>query len=301
MKHLSKYLLSGLLLLSAVQLDAQSREIRETVTRDFVPTDTPMGRKSAMGSRKIGVQSLLSGAYRDSIVRYFDKIEAFCPSDKDTVVNHYYRAVFGQDTLCFRERKREIIRHYAGKPLLEVESLLAPYQRFSVEIDGLEEPAITELIRTMQQMKTADALLNNEQTCIFYALNLLLDVEGIDPAPVITRNTTFTNGHQLNAFFDHLLTEKGSYPCRYKVLQHAEFPDNCVLVFRNARHEYIHAVFYRKDTGEFYTKNGSWAPVVLQSLRPLTERYGRYDTRARNLSREGLDGLADTVIVYTLN
>ena len=297
-KRTLSYFILVLLTLSASGICAQQPEIREAVTFKF--SDTPQGRKSAMGSRQIGVQSLFGGVYRDSIVRYFDRIEAYRPQTSDTLVYRYYQAIFGQDTLCFKERRETIVRPYAGKHLLEVESLRVPYQRFEVEIDGLDADEIAALTQTMQQMKTSDILLNNSQTCIFYALNLLLDAEGVDPSPVITRNTTFVNGHQLNAFFDHILTAKCTYPCRYKVLQKADLPDRCVLVFRNARQEYIHALFYRKDTGAFYSKNGLFPPVVLHDIRPLTTRYGRYDTPKSDLSPEGLDRLADSVVVYTL-
>ena len=139
--------------------------------------------------------------------------------------------------------------------------------------------------------------MNNEKTCIFYALNLLFDANGINPAPIITRNTTFTNGEQLNAFFNHILTLKGKYSCNSRVIKKADLPDNCVLVFQNAYKQFIHAVYYRKDIGEYYTKNGFFPPIILTSIRPITERYGRYDTKD-TLSEEGLDMQADTILVY---
>lgn len=296
-----KHLIGLLLTLLTVGGYAQQREIRETQTNAFDPTRSSYGTLAGSG-RRTGVQSLFCGAYRDSLVRYFDRIETDHPPGRDTVVYRYYRAFFGRDTLCYKERKSEIIRLAGGKRLLEVESRVTPHQRFEVEIDGLKADEIDALKQTMQQMKSSDKLLNNAQTCIFYALQLLLDAAGIDPSPVITRNTTFTEGGQLNALFDHLLMRKGAYPCRYRVLRNAELPERCVLVFRNARNEYIHAAFYREtgNGGEFHTKNGLWAPVVLTNIRLLTEQYGRYDTPRSDLSEEGLDGLADTVLIYGL-
>ena len=292
---MKKHLIAVLLALSATTLYAQQREIRETVTNDFIPSRTENGK-----SRRTGVQSLACGAYRDSVTRYFDRIEEYCPDNGDTLVYRYRRVLFGQDTLCFKERRSEIIRSYGNQQILEVESRIAPHQRFKVEIDGLTEAEIDSLAGTMRQMKSSDIIMNNSQTCIFYALNLLLDAEGVDPSPVITRNTTFTNGHQLNRFFDHLLSVQSVYPCRYKAIQKAELPDRCVLVFRNARNEFIHAVFYRKDTGEFYSKNGLFAPIVIRDLRPIIASYGRYDTMRKDLSDEGLSQLADSIIVYTI-
>lgn len=286
------------LLLIGWTVGGYAQQIRETQTNAFAPTRSSYGTPAG-SARRIGVQSLFCGAYRDSLVRYFDRIEAY-PADRDTLAHRHYRAIFGRDTLCFKERKSEFVRPFGDRRLLEVESRVAPHQRFEAEIDGLEADEIEALKRTMRQMKTADKLLNNAQTCIFYALQLLLDAAGIDPSPVITRNTTFTEGRQLNALFDHLLIRQGSYPCRYRALRNAELPERCVLVFRNARNEYIHAAFYRKTGkgGEFHSKNGLRPPVVLTDIRPLTEQYGRYDTPRSDLSEAGLDGLADSVIVY---
>jgi len=69
-------------------------------------------------------------------------------------------------------------------------------------------------------------------------------------------------------------------------------------VFRNARAQYIHAVFYRKDTGEFYTKNGLFTPVIVKDIRPICERYGCYD--AEGLDAAAQEQRADTVLVFTL-
>jgi len=296
---MKKYLLVLWVLTIPLILQAQQREIKETVTCDLVPKSTKTTVPAAMGSNRFGVQSMKNGTYRDSLIRFFDKIEPY-QQDKDTVAFRYYRAIFGNDTLCYKERKPVITTSYKNETTLEVESQKAPHQRFSVLINGLTETEITALKDSMQQMKTSDMLLNNEQTCIFYALNCLLDLYGINPTPIITRNTTFTKGHQLNAFFDHILTLKGSYPCKTKALRKIHLPDDCVLVFQNAHKEFIHAVFYRKDTKEYYTKNGFWSPVILTDIRPVIERYGRYDTKME-LSKEGLDMQADTVLVYCLN
>ena len=296
MKRALKYLIVVLLALSATTLRAQQREIRETVTNDFIPSRTETGK-----SRRTGVQSLACGTYRDSITRYFDMIEEYRPDNGDTLIYRYYRVLFGEDTLCIKERRSKIIRRYGRQQILEVESRIAPHQRFKVAIDGLTEAETDSLAETMRQMKSSDIIMNNSQTCIFYALNLLLDTEGIDPSPVITRNTTFTNGHQLNALFDHLLSVHSTYPCRHKAIRKADLPDRCVLVFRNARNEYIHAVFYRKDTGEFYSKNGLFSPIVIDDIRPIISSYGRDYTTRSDLSEDGLRQLADSIIVFTFN
>ena len=276
-----------------VDLRAQQRTIHETVTNDFL---SPKQKGDG-----VGVKRFAPDVYRDALARHFDRIEAYVPDKSDTLTHRYYRAIFGPDTLCFKERKAELIYTYGKHRMLEIESHQPPHQRFRVEIDGLSEEEIAPLRQQMQQMKQTDQLFNNAQTCIFYALNLLFDAAGVDAAPVITRNTTFTEGHQLNAFFDHFLTLRGAYPCRYKAMRNVELPGDCILVFRNARNEYIHAAFYRKETQEFHTKNGLFPPVVLKTIKTLTERYGRYDTQRDDLNEAGLQGLADTILLFSLD
>ena len=243
-------MLSAVIFASAQDNHAKQLKIVEGITHSFVPKKTSPKVASLKGGKQMGVQSMFGGVYRDSLTRYFDKIEEYNRQTGNSIRFRYYRAIFGKDTLCYEERKEVVIDSVMGKRMLEVESQKAPYQRFEVEISGLKESEIIALIDSMRQMKTADILMNNGQTCIFYALNLLLDFHGINPAPIITRNTTFTDGDQLNAFFDHILTQKGNYPCKYSVMKKADLPDNCVLVFQNAYKKFIHAVFYRKDTGK---------------------------------------------------
>lgn len=292
-------MLSAVIFASAQDNHAQQLKIVEGITHSFVPKKTSPKVASLKGGKQMGVQSMFGGVYRDSLTRYFDKIEEYNRQTGNSIRFRYYRAIFGKDTLCYEERKEVVIDSVMGKRMLEVESQKAPYQRFEVEISGLKESEIIALIDSMRQMKTADILMNNGQTCIFYALNLLLDFHGINPAPIITRNTTFTDEDQLNAFFDHILTQKGNYPCKYSVMKKADLPDDCVLVFQNAYKKFIHAVFYRKDTGKYYTKNGWWPPIILNNIHPVTEAYGRYDTK-EELSEYGLDLQADTILVYCI-
>lgn len=278
---------------------AQQVEIRETFTCDFIPSKSIAERRYWIDDNAVGVQSMYCGEYCDSLVRYFDSIEEYHSQAADTISHRYYRAIFGIDTLCYKERREVFYSTFAGKRIIEVESIVAPHQRFTAEIEGLSEEEIEVLKHKMQQMQSSELLMNNAQTCIFYALNLMLDYHKIDPSPIITRNTNFTDGHQLNTFFKHVLTLKASIPCKYSVLRNTDLPDNCVLVFRNQHNEFIHAAFYQKSPNRFYTKNGLFAPVIVGNIRDITDRYSRYDTKQR-LGEEGLSKLADTVLVFTL-
>lgn len=293
------FLLSVMWLLVGLNVWAQTVEIHETVTNFFRPTKyTPSGIPAFMDSGKVGVQSLLKGNYRDSLARRFDKIEQYYPLVKDTAVYRYYHAIFGNDTIDYSERKPVIYDDDDKHHTLEVESRMPPFQRFEAVIDGLSPSEIDALKDSMWHMSTSQRLMNNEQTCIFYALNCLYDDNGTCTAPMITRNTNFVNGRQLNAFFRYFLVLVDSLPCKYKELRKATWQDNCVLVFQNTKKEFIHAVFYRCDTGEYYSKNGMFPPVILADLRPVVESYGRYDTKDKALGKAALDQLADTVQVY---
>ena len=278
---------------------AQQVEIKETFTCDFIPSKSIAERRYWIDDNAVGVQSMYCGEYCDSLVRYFDCIEEYHPQAADIISHRYYRAIFGIDTLCYKERREVFYSTFAGKRIIEVESIVAPHQRFVAEIEGLSEEEIEVLKHKMQQMQSSELLMNNAQTCIFYALNLMFDYHKIDPSPIITRNTNFTDGHQLNVFFKQIFTLETSIPCKYSVLRKTDLPDNCVLIFRNQYNEFIHAAFYQKKTNRFYTKNGLFAPVIVGDIRDITDRYSRYDTKQR-LGEEGLSKLADTVLVFTL-
>lgn len=287
--------ISLLLLFVGATTFAQQREIKEVITNDFVPSKHALPEsRFAVGEDFLGVKSMDNKEYRDSLAGYFDKIEEYFPPIADTSTHRYFQAIFATDTLCYKERKNTI-RH---QQLLEIESQTPPHQRFEVNIENLTESEIEILTHQMRQMKTRDRLMNNSQTCIFYALNLLLDSYQINPAPIITRNTNFVDGDQLPRFFDHILILKDSIPCKYIVLRKVKFSDRCILVFRNASNQYIHAVFH--NNGIFYTKNGMLSPFILNDIRPITERYSRYDTPNRELSNDELDTMADTVLVFDL-
>ena len=255
--------------------DWQPGQIHETGTNDFDFVHSKYTPSEYKNVLRVGVQSLGDGVYRDSLITRFDKIVEYHPQKKDTLYNRYFHAIFGGDTLSYREKKPLFINTYGERKILEVESLVAPHQRFGVNIDGLDAAQIAALTDSMKHIKTSDSLLNNEQTCLFYALNCLFDAVGVNPAPVITRNTNFTNGNQLNAFFDHILKLKGTYKSRYSVLKKVELPAQCVLVFQDADQKFIHAVYYRKGRNEYYSKNGFWCPVVVNSIRPMLESYNQ--------------------------
>ena len=259
-------------------------EIHETGTNNFAIFKSRYTPSAYLHCIRRGVELLGNGQYNDSLISRFDKIIEYFPQKKDTVSNRYYHAIFNGDTLSYSERKPVFIHTYFGHQILEVESQLAPHQRFEVRINGLDSAQIAALTDSMCHMKTSDSLLNNEQTCLFYALNCLFDANGINPAPVITRNTNFTNGYQLNAFFNHILKLKATYKCRYSVMKKADLPEQCVLVFQNSDNEYIHAVYYRKDRNEYYSKNGFWCPIVAKNLRHIINCYKQ----------------ADTILVFTL-
>lgn len=250
-----------------------------------------------------GVQTFGNGIYTDSLINYIDTIYHIDSDKQDYLV---YKAVWNNDTLTYRTRPsivREYMYDYKNKKKakgLEVESRIPPYNRFSAIIEGLDESQITALTDSMLKMKSSTpVLLNNYQTCIFYALEALFRSNHIYPEPIITRNTTFRQGEELNAFFDYFLTKGDTYQCRYKEIKKKTFPDNCVLAFFDDYGNIIHAVFH--ENGVFHTKNGMFAPIAYSTLKSVMESYGRWDTKHSGLNKMGKRMKGHQLAVYTLN
>ena len=84
---------------------AQQVEIRECFTNDFIPSNYVAERRYWIDNNAVGVRSMYSGEFCDSLVRYFDSIEEYHPQAADTLSHRYYRAIFGIDTLCYKERR----------------------------------------------------------------------------------------------------------------------------------------------------------------------------------------------------
>lgn len=255
------------------------------------------------GILRYGVEKF-DTTYIDSLVNYIDTICDIGNKDKSATV--IYKAVWGNDTLTYRNHPH-IIRTYTYDPkekrkrdVLEVESQIPPFSRFSVVIEGLDETTISALTDSMLRMKSpTPILLNNYQTCIFYALDALFRSNRINPDPIITRNTTFEHVEELKAFFNHFLTITNIYQCRYKELKDKTFPENSILALLDDYGNIIHAVFYQN--GLFHTKNGMSAPIVLSTIKPVLETYGRWDTKHPNLSKTGKRMQGNSLTVYTLN
>lgn len=254
---------------------------------------------------RYGVESFGSGVYRDSLVNYLDAIQQVEAGDhiRETLI---YQAIWGSDTLKYRVRPH-ILRTYTydseakkKREILEVESQTPPFHRFTAIIEGLDDAAIAALTDSMLQMKAASSmLLNNSQTCIFYALEALFESNRICTDPVITRNSTFVQIKELNAFFDRFLTVTATYTCRYSELKGKTFPNNSLLAFIDDYGQIIHAAYYRD--GVFHSKNGLFSPVVVATLKPILQAYGRWDNKRSGLSKEGKKMMAHQLAVYTVN
>ncbi len=255
---------------------------------------------------RYGVETFGNGLYTDSLVHYLDTIYYVETQMKNSVPDSIFQAVWKNDTLTYRVRPK-IYRGYDYDDKLKkklrnlvVESRIYPFARFSACIEGLDEAMIEVLEDSMLRMECPLPMLkNNSQTCIFYALDALFQTYGIYTEPVITHNASYTREEDLNAFFDYFLTSEASYPCRYKEIKEAVFPNNCILAFYNGYNHIIHAVFYRN--GLFYTKNGWFAPMVLPTLYPILKSYSRWDTPLKGLSKVGKQLKSDKIVVYTLN
>lgn len=254
---------------------------------------------------RYGCETFGDGVYRDSLVNYMDTIRPLAAYEP-RYENQIYQAVWGADSLIYRVRPAQFRTHTYNKETrkkseaVEVESQIPPYHRFTAITEGMDEVAIAALTDSMRRMKADSPILfNNCQTCIFYALEAFFKTHRICPEPIITRNSNFEKMPELNAFFDYFLTAGETYVCRYKEVKNKSFRDNSVLAFIDDNGFIIHAVFYRE--GLFYTKNGMHPPVVMNSIKPIMQAYGRWDTKKSGLSAEGKKMLAQRLVVYTLN
>ena len=70
-------MLSAVIFASAQDNHAQQLKIVEGITHSFVPKKTSPKVASLKGGKQMGVQSMFGGVYRDSLTRYFDKIEEY--------------------------------------------------------------------------------------------------------------------------------------------------------------------------------------------------------------------------------
>lgn len=252
---------------------------------------------------RYGLEKFGTDTYKDSLINYIDTIRYIGFSEHSYQL---YQAVWGRDTLTYKVRpsiyKTFIYDEQQKKKVraLEVESKIPPYIRFSAVIEGLDDKTIEALTDSMSRMNTSLSIsCNNDQTCIFYALEGVLRTNGINPEPIITRNTNFKNIKELNAFFAHFFAEEKRYLCRYKAIKNASLPNNSILVFMNDYNEIIHAVFYHD--GLYFSKNGLFVPGVFSTLKPILESYSRWDSDVSGLSNEGKRLQGNTIVVYTLN
>lgn len=252
---------------------------------------------------RYGLEKFGTDVYKDSLINYIDTIKFLGVSQRSY---EQYQAIWGKDTLTYNARP-SIYKTYTYDEqlkkkvqILEVESKISPYTRFRAVIEGLDDKTIEVLKDSMLRMKSSSSITcNNDQTCIFYALEGIFRTNGINPEPVITHNTNFKITKELNAFFAYFFTEENKYVCRYKAIKDVSFPNNCVLAFMNDYNEMIHAVFYYD--GLFFSKNGLFIPGAFSTLRPILESYSRWDGNTSGLSSEGKRLQGNTIVVYTLN
>mgnify|MGYP003294602921 CR=1 FL=1 len=273
------------IILGGISLSAQTPLEESISTKAFV-------RKKDAKVIDRGVVSMRPRTYTDSLSK--EIVIERVNSGQDTISYNYYNAIFGKDTLSFKERKPLFTFERRGQQMLEFRSEAFPHHRYEFCIDGMTEREWSDLVESYSLTGKDERLMNNEQTCIFYALNLLFDAEGICPGPIITDDTSFTDGRQLNAFFDHFLDEYMTISCKWSDVKKVNFPKSCVLAFMNDKEEIIHAVYCREGSEynpkgyAFFSKNGLFTPIVVDSLKPILDTYSKYGS-----------GSAEKIVVYT--
>lgn len=252
---------------------------------------------------RYGLEKFGTDVYKDSLVNYIDTIKFLGVNSSSY---YLYQAIWGKDTLTYRYRPSIYKKYTYDQQLkkkvqvLQVESKIPPYTLFTAVIDGLNDETIELLKDSMLRMKSPTATTcNNDQTCIFYALEGIFKTSGINPKPIISHNTNFSKISELNPFFAHFFTVENKYECRYKAIKKVSFPNNCILAFMNDYNEMIHAVFYYD--GLFFSKNGLFVPGAFSTLKPILESYSRWDGNTSGLNKEGKRLQGNTIVVYTLN
>lgn len=128
--------------------------------------------------------------------------------------------------------------------------------------------------------------------------------ESIFTDPIITNNTNFTDGRQLNAFFEHFLERQADVPAKWKEVRKTTFPNNSLLAFINDKDEIIHAVFcsagteYDVEGPVYLSKAGLFTPLVQTSLKDAIDDFSMYSSRE---SIAGNHHYADRIVVYTIS
>lgn len=273
-----------------------------SIAQDFVPFKNKKSKKHIVS---LGVTSFDKEIYHDSLIHYIDTIITNI-FDTDNV-NIRYKAVWNNDdTISYRERQKVIeytsIDYHTKERIriLEVESLSPPHERHSIKIDGLSTCEITLLRDSMLYIPASNNnLRNNEQTCIFYALEAIFKNNFIDPEAIINRNSNCNNFDELNKFVDYFFVFNATNICRWKEIKKVEFPNNTLLVIKDAHNRFIHAVYY--CDGLFHSKNGFSIPAAYSSIKPIIDIYSRWGERKGELSKDGILLWGNKIDVYSIN
>ena len=253
----------------------------------------------------VGTTTFDKAEYQNSLIDYIDTIIAHKIDTNNVYIR--YKAVFNNgDTLYYRERQKVIeyssIDYNTNQRirLLEVESLNPPYERSSIKIDGLTYSEIASLKDSMLYIPASGSnKYSTEQTCVFYALEAIFKNSNINPDPIINRNTNFIDISELNKFVDYFFRLDTSYTFRWKEIKDVKYPNNSLLVIKDAYDRFIHAVYY--NDGLFYSKNGVAIPVVYSSIKPVIDNYSRWGVRKQELSKEGKLMFGNKIDIYMIN
>lgn len=253
----------------------------------------------------IGTTTFDKAEYQYSLIDYIDTIITYQIDTNNVYIRN--KAVFNSgDTLHYRERQKIIeypsIDYNTNERirLLEVESLNPPHERNCIKIDGLTHSEIASLADSMLYIPASGSnKYSTEQTCIFYALEAIFKNSSINPDPIINRNSNFIDMAELNKFVDYFFKPDTSYTFRWKDIKSMTYPNNSLLVIKDAYDRFIHAVYY--NDGLFYSKNGVAIPVIYSSIKPVIDKYSRWGERRDELSKEGKLMFGNKMDVYTID
>lgn len=289
------YILISVLILSVGETALAQVKVEESISTKALV------KRGSRDVLRTGVIDLSRGHYRDSLVNYFTIQQG---TGDEAEYYTYHDAIFGKNTLSYKERRPQVRYRSKDEEMIEFTSHSYPYHKYSFPVTSLSEEEILQVLEEHSEEGQDEILMNNEQTCIFYALSLMFQSESVFTDPIITNNTTFTDGRQLNAFFDRFLERKTVIPAKWKEVRKTSFQNNSVLAFINDKGEIIHAVFCMTGTeygvnGLVYlSKSGLFTPLMQTSLKDAIDDFSIYSS-IESIARN--HHYADSIAIYTIS
>lgn len=171
-------------LISVLLLSVGEVALAQVKMEESISTKALMKRWSRDVLRT-GVVNLGREYYRDSLANYLIIQDG---KGDEVVYYSYHDAIFGTDTLSYKEIRLQIRYKSNKEEMFEFTSPSFPHHRYTFPVTNLSEDEVQLVLDEHSEEGKDVPLMNNEQTCIFYALSLLFQSESIFTDPIISNN-----------------------------------------------------------------------------------------------------------------